>query len=260
MEKKYSVSKRIRFKIAWRTTFLQGSWNFERMQNGGWCYALIPAIRQLYPDQKEAAKALQRHLLFFNTHPYVASPIVGVALALEEEKANGALIRDEDIQAIKVGMMGPLAGVGDPVFWFTLRPLLGAIGAALAICGNPFGPILFFASWNIVRFAFMWITQEIGYQKGSNISEIFTDGLLNKVTKAASIVGLFLLGALVQRWVIVTYPSSTLQQQLDALLPGLSALFVTLFCMWLLKKKVSPVISIFLVFLLGILGHCVGIL
>ena len=26
--------------------------------------------------------------------------------------------------------MGPLAGVGDPVFWFTARPMLGALGAS----------------------------------------------------------------------------------------------------------------------------------
>ncbi len=64
---------------------------------------------------------------FFNTHPYVASPILGVTLALEEERANGAEIDDTAIQGVKIGMMGPLAGIGDPVFWFTVRPILGAL-------------------------------------------------------------------------------------------------------------------------------------
>lgn len=59
---------------------------------------------------------------FYNTHPYVSAPVMGVTLALEEERANGAEINDQAIQGVKVGMMGPLAGVGDPVFWFTLRP------------------------------------------------------------------------------------------------------------------------------------------
>ena len=74
---------------------------------------------------------------FFNTHPYIASPILGVTLALEEERANGAEVDDVAIQGVKVGMMGPLAGVGDPVFWFTLRPMLGALGASLAMGKYP---------------------------------------------------------------------------------------------------------------------------
>ena len=73
---------------------------------------------------------------FFNTHPYVAAPIIGVTLALEEEKANGAAIDDAAIQGVKIGMMGPLAGIGDPVFWFTVRPILGALGASLALTGT----------------------------------------------------------------------------------------------------------------------------
>ena len=78
---------------------------------------------------------------FFNTHPYVAAPIIGVTSALEEEQANGAEIDDAAIQGVKIGMMGPLAGIGDPVFWFTVRPILGALGASLALTGNMIGPL-----------------------------------------------------------------------------------------------------------------------
>lgn len=85
------------------------------------------------------AAALQRHLVFFNVHPYLVSPILGVTLALEEDKANGAKVEDEAIQGVKVGMMGYLAGVGDPVFWYTVRPIVGALGASMAIQGNVLG-------------------------------------------------------------------------------------------------------------------------
>ncbi|MDD6467149.1 MAG: PTS system mannose/fructose/sorbose family transporter subunit IID [Erysipelotrichaceae bacterium] len=257
MEKK--LSKMDRLLVAWRTTFLQGSWNFERMQNGGWAYAIIPAIKKLYTDKQQQSDALKRHLLFFNTHPYVASPIMGVALAMEEEKANRKTVTDEEIQTVKVGMMGPLAGVGDPVFWFTLRPILAALGATLAMTGNILGPIIFFVGWNVIRFGFMWFTQEQAYHAGRNIEQVFSDGFLQMVTKGSSIIGLFVLGALVQRWVIVDYASLGLQTQLDALFPGLSALLLTLVCMWLLKKKVSPVWLIIIVFIFGILGHCIGV-
>ena len=119
MAEEVHITKGDRIKVWWRSTFLQGSWNYERMQNGGWAYTLIPALKRLYHTKEDRSAALKRHLEFFNTHPYLASPILGVTMALEEERANGAPIDDKAIQGVKVGMMGPLAGVGDPVFWFT---------------------------------------------------------------------------------------------------------------------------------------------
>lgn len=84
---------------------------------------------------------------------------MGVTLALEEEKANGTEIDDSPfIQGVKIGMMGPLAGIGDPVFWFTVRPILGALGASLATTGNIVGPLIFFFGWNVVRMTFLWYT------------------------------------------------------------------------------------------------------
>ena len=139
MAEKIKLSKKDRMSVAWRHQFLQGSWNYERMQNGGWCYSIIPAIKKLYPNKEDKVAALKRHMEFYNTHPYVSAPVMGVTLALEEERANGAEINDTAIQGVKVGMMGPLAGVGDPVFWFTLRPILGALGASLALSGNIIG-------------------------------------------------------------------------------------------------------------------------
>ncbi len=303
MAEKVALSKQDRMSVCWRSTFLQGSWNYERMQNGGFCYAMIPAIKKLYTTKEEQAAALKRHLEFFNTHPYVASPIIGVTLALEEERANGVDVEDQTIQGVKVGMMGPLAGVGDPVFWFTVRPILGALGASLAMSGNILGPILFFVLWNLIRVGFMWYTQEFGYQAGTKITEDLSGGLLKKVTKGASILGMFILGSLVERWVSINFapvvsnvtlsegayidwdnlPSggegiktaleqqasgmsleptkvTTLQDNLDSLIPGFVPLLLTLFCMWLLKKNVSPIVIILALFVVGIVGHLVGLL
>lgn len=303
-EKKISLDKKTRLSVAWRSTFLQGSWNYERMQNGGWVFAMIPAIKKLYPtDKQEQAAALKRHLEFFNTQPYVASPVLGVTLALEEDRANGAPVDDTAIQGVKVGMMGPLAGVGDPVFWYTVRPIVGALGASLAMSGSLLGPILFFVIWNIVRWAFMWYTQEFGYKAGSMITEDLSGGLLQKVTKVASILGMFVLGSLIQRWVSVDFAPvvsrvtlsdgafidwaslpaggagiqqaflqytsgmsltpeqvTTLQDNLNSLIPGLVPLLLTLFCMWLLKKNISPIVIILGLFVVGIVGHVIGLL
>ncbi|WP_368250890.1 PTS system mannose/fructose/sorbose family transporter subunit IID [Enterococcus sp. 2201sp1_2201st1_B8_2201SCRN_220225] len=303
MAEKITLSKKDRMAVAWRSTFIQGSWNYERMQNGGWCYAIIPAIKKLYTTKEDRAAALKRHLEFFNTHPYIASPIMGVTLALEEERANGAPVDDVAIQGVKVGMMGPLAGVGDPVFWFTVRPMLGALGASLALTGSILGPIIFFLAWNIIRWAFMWYTQEFGYKAGSKITDDLSGGLLQDVTKGASILGMFVLGALVERWVNVKFTpvvsevklsegayidweslpagtegirkaisdfasglsltdvqTKTLQDNLDSLIPGLAALLLTFLCMWLLKKKVSPIIIILGLFVIGVGFHVIGLM
>ena len=213
MTEKIQLSKSDRQKVWWRSTFLQGSWNYERMQNLGWAYALIPAIKKLYTSKEDRAAALERHLEFFNTHPYVAAPIIGVTLALEEEKANGAEIDNTAIQGVKIGMMGPLAGIGDPVFWFTVRPILGALGASLAMAGNVMGPILFFVLWNLIRMAFLWYTQELGYKAGSEITKDMSGGILQDITKGASILGMFIIAVLVERWVNIAFtvglPSKT---------------------------------------------------
>ena len=204
-ENEVKLSVADRRSVWWRHQFLQGSWNYERMQNGGWCYAMIPAIKALYKDKEEQAAALKRHLEFYNTQPFVSAPIIGVTLALEEERANGMPVEDQTIQGVKVGMMGPLAGVGDPVFWFTIRPILGALGASMAMGGSIVGPLLFFIAWNIIRMAFLWYTQEFGYSVGTTIAKDLSGGLLGKVTEGASILGMFIIGALVQRWVSISF-------------------------------------------------------
>ena len=98
MAEKNSIKKKDRLAVAWRSTFIQGSWNYERMQNGGWAFSMIPAIKNYTKQKKTVPLLLKRHLEFFNTHPYIASPILGVTLALEEERANGAAVDDVAIQ------------------------------------------------------------------------------------------------------------------------------------------------------------------
>ncbi|MDD6349350.1 PTS system mannose/fructose/sorbose family transporter subunit IID [Intestinibaculum porci] len=294
------LSKHDRFSVCWRHQFLQGSWNYERMQNGGWCYSIIPAIKKLYTNKEDQIAALKRHLEFYNTHPYVSAPVMGVTLALEEERANGAAIDDQAIQGVKVGMMGPLAGVGDPVFWFTARPIIGALGASLAMSGSIVGPLLFFIVWNVMRFAFLWYTQEFGYRVGTQITNDLSGGLLGKITSGATILGMFIIGALVERWVSISFTPvvSTVQQQkgayiewdklpkgaagiksaleqysslgatglnqakvttlqgnLDQLIPGLAAVLLTLLICKLLKKGISPIAIIIGLFVVGIIGR-----
>ncbi|MGT2895961.1 PTS system mannose/fructose/sorbose family transporter subunit IID [Streptococcus entericus] len=303
MSEKVQLTLKDRQNIWWRSQFLQASWNYERMQNLGWAYTMVPAIKKLYTKKEDQQAALKRHMEFFNTHPYVAAPIVGVTLALEEERANGGQVDDAAIQGVKIGMMGPLAGIGDPVFWFTVRPILGALGASLAVSGNIIGPLLFFIAWNAIRMLFLWYTQEFGYKSGREITKDMSGGILQDITKGASILGMFIIAVLAERWVSIKFAFNvsevqlddkafihwdklpegsegireafaqvgqglsqtptkitSFQQNLDGLLPGVMHLLLTFLCMWLLKKKVSPITIIVGLFIVGILARVTGIM
>ncbi|MGL9773543.1 MAG: PTS mannose transporter subunit IID [Sodalis sp. (in: enterobacteria)] len=253
-----------------RSNLFQGSWNFERMQALGFCFSMVPVIRRLYPENNDDRKqAIKRHLEFFNTHPYVAAPVLGVTMAMEEQRANGAPIDDAAINGIKVGLMGPLAGVGDPIFWGTVRPVFAALGAGIAMSGSLLGPLLFFVLFNLVRLATRYYGVAYGYRKGVNIVNDMGGGFLQKLTEGASILGLFVMGALVNKWTHVNIPFvvsritntegqttvTTVQTILDQLMPGLVPLLLTFGCMWLLRRKVNALWIIMGFFVIGIVGY-----
>ncbi|WP_027586376.1 PTS system mannose/fructose/sorbose family transporter subunit IID [Acidipropionibacterium thoenii] len=257
-----------------RSTFMLGSFNFERFQAIGVAVSLIPSIKRFYPDKHDQAEALKRHLEFFNTHPWIASPIFGVVSAMEEQKSKGEPIQDADVTNVKIGLMGPLAGVGDPIFWGTARPVLAALGASMAVTGSVVGPLLFFVVINIIRMLTRWYGFKLGYERGTAIVSDLGGGQLKKLTATASVLGLFVMGALVSKWTTINFPLvisrykgsdgkevvTTLQSILDSLLPGLVALLLTFLCMWILKKKVNPIWIIFGMFAVGILGYWTGFL
>lgn len=258
-----------------RSNIFQGSWNFERMQALGFCFSMVPVIRRLYPENNDDRKqAIKRHLEFFNTHPYVAAPVLGVTMAMEEQRANSAEIDDAAINSLKVGLMGPLAGVGDPIFWGTMRPMFAALGAGIAMNGNLLGPLLFFILFNLVRLATRYYGIVYGYRKGVNIVNYMSGDLLQKLTEGASILGLFVMGALVNKWTHVNInfvvsrftnnedqtTVTTVQSILDQLMPGLVPLLLTFACMWLLRRKMNALWIIIFFFIIGIFGYWGGLL
>lgn len=256
------------------SNFQQASFNYERIHALGFCVDMIPTIKRVYHTKEEQAEALKRHLTFFNTTPAVCGPVIGVTMAMEEAKATGAMIDNGTINSLKVGLMGPLAGVGDPLVWGTLRPITAALGASLALTGNIMGPILFFISFNAIRLAMKWFGLTYGLSKGVDIVKDLSGNLLQKLTEGATILGLFIMGVLVTKWTSITIPlvvsetqgvdgamvTTTVQSILDDLIPGLPALGLTLLMMYLLKKKVSPIVLIFALFAVGIIGYWLGFL
>jgi PTS system mannose-specific IID component len=150
--------------VFYRSFCLQSMWNFQRMQNVGWLFALWPVLRRLYPDKERRRAVALEHLEYFNTHPYFAGLILGVAAGLEEDHASGGPVRRDQIHAARKFMSGPLAALGDTVFWAAARPLAGvlavAIGAVFPDHTHAFVPVVFLLVYNIphlaVRSAGLW--------------------------------------------------------------------------------------------------------
>ncbi|QRN98730.1 PTS system mannose/fructose/sorbose family transporter subunit IID [Archangium violaceum] len=140
------LSRGVLLRVFLRSLFLQASWNPQGMQNLGLAYALYPALERLYPEKQDLETAVRRHLVFFNTHPYVAAAIVGGVLYHEQRIARGEEPPDK-VVAFKAALMGPLAALGDGFFWLSLKPATGAVCAALV-------PVL--AAWAAVLFLFLY--------------------------------------------------------------------------------------------------------
>jgi fructose PTS system EIID component len=274
MENEKRLTKKDIFSMFIRSNFLLGSFNFERVQAMGYCYVMIPAIKRLYGPGAQRNQALKRHLEWFNTHPWISAPIFGVTAAMEEEMANKKDFDEKAISGMKIGLMGPLAGVGDPIFWGTLRPVLAALGASLALGGNIAGPLLFFVLVNVIRLSLKYYGLKYGYIKGTEILKDLVGNRIQKLTEGASILGLFVMGALVSKWTTINIPIvvsrikddsgkvvvKTVQDVLDSILPGLLPLGLTLLVAWMLRKGTNPLLIIMGIFSIGILGYWVGFL
>lgn len=184
-------------KVFWRSFTVNASFNYERQMSQGAQYALSPILQKLYPDKKELGEALQRHAEFFNTTPMLCPFIFGITAAMEEENATQEDFDPNTINSVKAGLMGPLAGIGDSVFWGTLRPLAGGIACSLALTGNLFAPFLFLLLFNIPNVLVRYFGCHWGYNSGMKALNRFEElGLTEKIFTAAAIIGLLVIGGM----------------------------------------------------------------
>ena len=160
-----TLSRAVLWRVFLRSLALQASWNPKGMQNLGLAYSVFPALEQLYPEKKAQEAAVQRHLVFFNTHPYVAAAIVGGVLYHEQRIARGEEPPDK-VVAFKAALMGPLAALGDGFFWLSLKPAVGAVCAALVPVLREWAALLFLVLYNLVhltlRARFYWMGLVLG--------------------------------------------------------------------------------------------------
>ena len=249
-------------KMVWRSMNLQASFNYERMQAAGWLYCILPGLEKIHEDKEDLKISMGHNLEFFNTHPFLVTFVMGIILSLEQQKADINTIR-----AVRVAAMGPLGGIGDAIFWFTLVPITAGITANMAINGSILGPILFLLIFNVVQFCIRFFLMNWSYSLGTKAIELLTANA-KEFTRAASMLGVFIVGALTSNYGSTSIALKiangekpiVIQDILDGVLPKLIPLTITLLLFYLLKKKGwTPVACICLLLGIGIVGAFFGI-
>ena len=185
-------------KVFWRWQFTcEMSNSYERMQAIAFCFAMIPVLKKLYPNKEDFVEALQRHLVFFNTEGTIGSVIVGMTVALEEEKvASDGAMTGESIIALKSATMGPIAGIGDTITWGTVKPIMYTMAVLASADGSPIGWFMIFL-FAIVAGIYSWALMLMGYRLGKNaLSSMISSGWIDRIISGASILGLFIVGGL----------------------------------------------------------------
>lgn len=270
MEQAKKLSKRDVVKSFWLWMFFSHScYNYERLQAGAVAQYMAPILKKLYTTKEDIASGLKRHLTFFNTEPNVGAIIHGIVIAMEEEKANGAPITDEGINAIKTGLMGPLAGIGDTVTQGIITPILLALGISLAKEGNLLGPIIYSVLISVCIIGIAYFGWMQGYIQGRKaVERILEGGLINTLITGAGVMGCMVLGALTGNFVSLSTPleikigETAIKLQadfLDKIMPNMLPLILTLGVLYLAKKGKSSVSIMIYIVLAGLIGGLLGI-
>ncbi|MBV4439782.1 PTS system mannose/fructose/sorbose family transporter subunit IID [Clostridium tyrobutyricum] len=257
-------------KTFWRSFTLYSAVSPAKQGGSGFCYSMMPFINKFYSDPKDRKEALVRHMSYFSATIPLSTFIMGLTASMEKENS----IRDDfdttSINAVKSSLMGPLSGIGDSIFWGVLRVIAAGVAVSMGQSGNVLAPIIFLLLFNVPAIIIKYYGTFLGYSLGSKyIERLYTSGLINILTKAASIVGLIMVGGMTSQMVIfkttVQFKMGgtsvlNLQKMLDQIFVGIIPLGITLICFYLLKnKKVSVNALLIGVIILGILLSALGI-
>lgn len=244
--------------------------SFERLQAVSFTYTISAALQKLYKDDSEGLKdAIKRHLEFFNTEGTIGSLIVGIVLALEEKKKIDGDVDPDVISNLKLGLMGPIAGIGDSLIQGTVKSIILSLAASFALQGNIIGGLIPFL-FPLTGYLVSKYLAILGYNLGVEaVNKLINSGLMSKIINVASILGIFMMGALSSSYVKLSTPlafqigsgkSIVVQEILDSILPGILPLCCIFGIVWYFKnKKQSYITLIITIMVLGLVGSFLGI-
>lgn len=246
----------------------QCSQSYDKMMAYGFMYTLEKPLRKIYPDDEDFYRALDRHTEFFNMTPHVLPFVAGLSVSMEEQAARDPSFDISSVNAVKVGLMGPLSGIGDLFYWGTFRVVAAGIGIGLAATGNPLGPIIYALIYTVVNVLTRIVSAHLGYNLGTKfLEQSAQSNLMNKLTDAAGVLGMTVVGAMIATMVslntslVFTFGESevALQAIFDDIFLGILPMAATFICLWLYKRNVKTIWIIFGIFAVCIAGCGFGI-
>ena len=244
------------------------NFNMTKMEANCFTNTMAPAIEQVYVDDPEGKReAYLRHQAFFNTHAVALDFIAGLSYALEKDCAEGK-VPGQTIEAIKASLMGPTAGMFDSLFFNCLR-VIGA-GIAIGLCsqGNIAGTFIFILLYGVTQSILRWFLLKVGYTLGTTfIDSVYNSGLMQVATKAASILGVMMVGCMTAttvgfplNWTVTIGDTSLVVLDLfESIYPGILSVAIVLIMLAFIKKGVRPIVLIFGLLIFCLLGAAVGI-
>ncbi|MDR3716183.1 MAG: PTS system mannose/fructose/sorbose family transporter subunit IID [Puia sp.] len=252
--------------LFFRSMTLEANFNFETWQNTGFAFSIMPVLKKLYTTRDAMSRALKRHLQFFNTSPYGSTLIIGITAAMEEKNRQTPDFDEESINSVKLGLMGPLAGVFDSLFWGTVKVIAAGVGTSLAIKGNVLGPILFLLIFNVPHLVLRYNLAFIGYNTGTRfLQNLARSHVMDKLTAGASILGLMVVGAMPATLMSIATPIRIgsgdagvgLQGILDQIVPDLLPLCLSFGVFYFVKKNVKTTYLLLGLLALGFIGSVI---
>jgi PTS system mannose-specific IID component len=267
-EIKALVSRRDLRKVFFRSLAMEANFNFETWQNTGFAFSIIPVLKRVYATKESMVNALKRHLQFFNTTAHGSTLILGITAAMEEQNSQKEDFDEESINAVKLGLMGPLAGVFDSFFWGTLKVIAAGVGISLALSGNILGPVLFILIFNIPHLVLRYNLTFIGYNAGNKfLQNLAKSNIMDKLTTGASILGLMVIGAMPAMLMPITTPLKigtsesqvAVQTILDQLVPNMLPLALTFLVFYFVRRNVKTTWLLLGILALGFIGSIIHI-
>ncbi|WP_282708403.1 PTS system mannose/fructose/sorbose family transporter subunit IID [Ligilactobacillus sp. Marseille-Q7487] len=262
----YKLTKEDFRQINRRSLFgFQLGWNYERMQASGYLYTILPQLRKIYGDDTPELKEMMKvHTQFFNTSNFFNTIVTGIDLALEEEQGVDS---KDTVSGLKTGLMGPFAAIGDSIFGSLVPTIFGALAANMASNGNPAGVFIWVVA-NIFVMYFRWSQLELAYKEGVSLVTTMQHRL-SALTDAATLLGTFMVGALVATMVSVHIAfvpklgevTLSIQNSLDMILPKLVPAAIVGAIYWMLgKKNMTSTKAIFIVLIVSVVLSALGVI
>ena len=248
-EKQKGIIRRLFTRVWW----LMFCTSYTKQQGTTTVWVLEPFLADIYgKDTDEYYDALQRHQNFFNTTPMFASFICAIVISMEYERKaaldRGEEYDDSSIEAIKVALMGPIAGIGDSIQLSVLRVIATGVAIGFSQQGSWLGPILFALLYNVPNQIIHWYCGSLGMKLGTGfVTEAMESGKMAAFTKGFTVLGMMMVGAMTAKFVTVSTTlkiatggaTFNLQSTLDSIMPGLVPLAITLGCFAYVRKSTN---------------------